>query len=284
MIFDKETQFIDISVYDSDVGSIQDDFIGQTTLYPSKIPNYTITEIELPLRDCTGGILVLSCEYLPLMKKKIAGEEDIANSNDKDILFALAPDSLTNDILKTSPLPLVPGSKTVTESESGPSNPNFAKLGLATASLITNGLIKAKNNAIASIRDKKGNEKPGVLTVSHIHCRNLRSTSMLTSTVKPFVVATIENVSKNTLVQSGIKDPSFDETFNFVVRDASSAVLRLRVMDEYKLVKNVCLGEIYINISDLIVHHSSLEQEYLMGGKNDESYISCKLEWSSTLN
>lgn len=281
MVFDKETQFIDIMLYDHDIDS--DDFLGQTCLSLAKIPLYTPTEYDIPLQNSTKGVLSISCEYLPLKKKVVSqldGEEngDDIKKSERDIIFHFSPNAFTSDILEAEATSTVDANSKDENAANKSSSMSFSTAGM----LVTK--LKSSENTVKTKADKK--EKPGVLTISHIRCRELRSTSMLSSNIKPYVIATIENNVKTTEVKSNVKDPCFEETFNFVVSDARHAVLQLRVMDEFKMLvvkQNVCLGEVYINISDITLLYGALEQEYAMVGKYDGSFLSCKVEWSSTL-
>lgn len=65
--------------------------------------------------------------------------------------------------------------------------------------------------------------KPGVLTISEIRCRNIKSTSKVSNTLKPYVVFTCGSVVRRTMPQINMNDPYFTECFHIIVRDGITA-------------------------------------------------------------
>jgi hypothetical protein len=131
---------------------------------------------------------------------------------------------------------------------------------------VTAKAMGAKFNSLRGKTTPSGRSiKPGVLTISEIRCRNIKATSKVSNTLKPYVVFTCGSVIRRTLPQTNMNDPFFTECFHIIVRDGVTAgvsvflfslasssqrlllddlisELSVKVMDEYTWMDDVCVG------------------------------------------
>ena len=136
---------------------------------------------------------------------------------------------------------------------------------VATKAMERHSLTRAKGHHI----------QPGVLTVSEIRCRNIKATSKMSSSLKPYVQLTCGSVVRRTAALINVNDPYFTECIHIIVRDGLTAgrslvfkmckhvadeffllvfvhvptELVIRVMDEYTWMDDVCVGKFILGIS-----------------------------------
>jgi hypothetical protein len=124
----------------------------------------------------------------------------------------------------------------------------------------------------------------GIVTVSNIHLRNLKATTLLFTSLKPYVEVSLLGKSKRTKAQPGTTLPHFPETFSFVVRDPETVKLRVVVRNKKKISVREAriLGHIDIPLSDVVENGGLREQEYLLDGSTTECYVSLKISLSSS--
>jgi hypothetical protein len=258
MVFDKETQFVELNCYDYDVG-MAPDFLGKLTINFDTLPNFEVVNINQDLNDVETGTIQLACEYLPLKKKN-----DVESSKGNDVLFHFSPTALTDDLLeqeddlmdgKSAEENDAPGD--LGEHTDGEGGGGASVAGVATAVMAAKRLQRAafgeegdEENAQASPngaspapsrgklarlptqRSSRAIEK-GVLTVSRIKGRNFQFHSMLSSNVRPYVIFSVGTSKYETVVQNGQHDPSYEESFNFVVQDPTTSVMIVKVEKLY---------------------------------------------------
>lgn len=301
LIYDKETQFVELSVFDAD-DVTKDDFLGSTTIELDKLPNGEATVIERNLQFIKHGTLKVSCTYQPV-QKKIDGLDPFS----KDILFSYSEAALSTDILiedetikkSESDSFSIPEDEVLSVPEATPTGmrnsigKSFTKLAKLISPIQRMG---NKSNADSSTPiPADSTASAGVLRISNIKCRNLVGSSSLTHSFKPYVSVSVMNKNayvqkRNTAKKHNIRDPVFEESFNFVVDCAKMSSIHLKVMDDYKFMSNVMLGDVHIEVSKILSEYTSIEQnafalenEYILSNvKNNESYLSCKLTWSPT--
>jgi hypothetical protein len=307
MVFDKETQFVELFVYDYDMGSASD-FLGKVTLNLDTLPNFDVTELDLDLLETETGTLQLVCEYTPLKKTEAQRKEDVeAGETPDDVLFDFSPTALSTDLLEQEVVLAeekdIPVDGTVSAGEADDKDKEGPTLhGMVSAVTGLKRVAKevaapsAADEAASPLKSKQGYarvlESPrgsagaanrGVLTVSCIRGRNFKVHSMLSSTVRPYVIFTVGNTKRETAVQKDHHDPAFDEIFNFVVHDPVNSVLHVKVMHDNRLRGDSQLADLFIRLNDVSKHKGPLDQEYVLNSKQEEMYLSCRLEWSSTV-
>ena len=321
LIYDKETQFVELSLFDADEVTIsKDDFLGSTTVELDKLPNNESTTIERKLQYIKHGSLKVKCTYKPV-QKKLDGLDPMA----KDIVFSYSEAALSTDILIEDATINKSNATTGTGTGSGTGTMSEEDMRLRSSS-ISEGRDDTRKHSIgksfyklahmitpiqrmkmignSGVENENGTStavpidsvsSPGILKISNIKCRNLVATRSMTHSFKPYVSVSVINQNamvqkKNTSKKHNIRDPVFEEIYNFVVDSASMSSIHLRVMDDYVFMSNVMLGDIHIDISKILSEYTSIEQnafvlenEYILSNvKNNESYLSCKLAWSPT--
>lgn len=267
MIFDKKAQQIELVVYDEDV--VSDEFLGRVIFHlDTLVPNKITDVIELDLLEVDTGSLQISALYTPLGTDVIEDETDEA----ADVLFNMSPDSLKSDILLEDVAKLVP-------SPIGADISHFkGSVGAIMAAKKAAGTIKS-NLGLTS----KAKVSNGVLTISQISCQKLRNNnSTFGGGIKPYCIFTAGGSSKQTKVQH-MADPKFDENFHFMVKDGSSGSLVIKVMDQYKFVKDQCIGELNIRLIDVMANTQGIFKEYPLESRHGECSITMKLVWMSSV-
>lgn len=239
MIFDKNTQFIELHVYDYDFGS-PSDFLGRCTVQLDSLPAGESIDLDIPLIDVDTGSIQLTAHFINLKKKRpLIQNTDV----DADILYDMAEESLTSDLL------------------------------LRDTPAISPNRRSQLHRAVSGLRF-------GVLTVRNIRCKNIKSSSLLSNDVRPYVKCSVGGDNKVTEIQRGEMDPLFHEVFHFVVRDATAALLVLQVFDQCTYTKDYMVGEASVQILEVVNgNYSSTENEFFLSGRNEQCSISCGLEW-----
>lgn len=223
MIYDKECQFVDFTLYDYDQLSAGD-FLGKTTISMQCLPKLVEEVFELDLMDVKKGSLNISCLYTPLKKNtEEKATEEAEKGNKADILFELSPEMLTSDILEEE---LDPDAAAASSSGSAGASQSTD---LRTAQMMSSPSNKKSFRSMSSFeegRNNNNNHSPGVspsaatmtqgvLTISCIRGRQFQTmhSSFLNKgkSIRPFISMTIGNVKKETIVQKDHHDPYYAE-------------------------------------------------------------------------
>jgi hypothetical protein len=304
MVFDKETQFVELFVYDYDMGTASD-FLGKVTVNLDTLPNFETAELDLDLLETDTGSIQLICEYTPLKKTEAQkNKENDAGDTPDDVIFNFSPTALSTDMLEKEVLKEDSDDQdTLIDDDSsvGPVQTSGGLSKLSGAASVVNGLKKRVSHVRgdgAMKNDTPIVDKPrpvsvpksplksanrGVLTVSCIRGRNFKLNSMLSSTVRPYIILSVGNKKMETSVQKDHHDPAFDEIFNFVVHDPTNSVLQVKIMHDNRLRGDSQLADLSIRLHDVANHMGPLDREYLLNSKQEDMYFSCRLEWSATV-
>lgn len=220
MVYDKECQFVDFTLYDYDQMSAGD-FLGKTTLSMACLPVQTEEEFNLDLMDVKKGSLQVSCQYTPLKKTTEEKATEEAKMGDKeDILFELSPELLTSDILEAE---LDPDTLVNSANVSRNSTPKAASMSScgkpSFKSLSSDGSDRLSSSGV--IGSPEPLNTTGVLTVSCIrgrHFYNMHGSFLKKGkqTIRPYVSMIIGNVKKDTIVQKDHHDPHYGEVCNAI--------------------------------------------------------------------
>ena len=265
LIFDKKAQQLELICYDEDV--VSDEFLGRVVLHLDTLEDNKQTDVlDMDLMEVDTGSLQISAIYTPLG----AEVEEDGLDEVEDILFNLPKESLTSDVLAE-------GVKTGSASHN--KVVNLSQFGGGISSI--SSVVMAKNAFKASLDSPTGSNKVtnGVLTVSQISCQKLRNNnSTFGGGIRPYVVFTIGGQSKQTKIQH-LADPKYDDNFHFMVKDGSNATLSVKVMDQFKFVKDQCLGELSIRVMNVMSNKRGVFQEYALESRHGECFITLKLLW-----
>eukprot|EP01034_Spumella_vulgaris_P025395 gene25395-31853_t len=272
VIFDKATQWIELSVFDYDMTQM-DKHLGKATLELAKLINYAKETRILRLLGGGKGELEVSCHYLPLGTKN--GKNNVSErsrAESADILFDLRKSELTNDILVEDD---VIQAQDVRRDSSTPSNQT------------ANGAHKNGKPNIAALQRGMSFRQPdaqGVLQVSHMRVEGLKAPTFLymnDTSFRPFLTCAVGDTTKTTKYQKGVREPSFVESFSFVIRDTKHEMLVVSVWDRNKWTSNRLVGTVELAVSDVIANsHGVWEQKHMLEGGNQE-YVYLKLVWLS---
>lgn len=131
----------------------------------------------------------------------------------------------------------------------------------------------------------KSTTQGGVLCVTHMSCRNIeKSTRNMTKSLRPFIEVSVENQVKRTESKPKIRNPIYEEIFNFLVADATVGSVTFKVINEFALSKNVPIGQFSVEIRAVQQATGKLEKQFIMDGKTDNQMFLCTLEWVDIAN
>jgi Ca2+-dependent lipid-binding protein len=274
LVFDKEVQQIEFVLYDEDV--VNNECLGRAVLHLDTLQEGVQSDmIDLSLMDVDTGSLQVTCLYTPLGQ---AAEEMNSGSMEDltDILYNMSPAVLNSDILTDDS---IRGS----ESRYGRLPPGRlpSESSLAAASEHQKVSMKAAASAVVAALPKTQNKiTGGVLSISTISCSRLRNNSTTYGGgLRPYVTFQVGSIVKQTKVQRDHTDPTFDETFHIVVQDPRNAVIQVKVMDQFKFMKDQCIGEVSIRVIDVVSNPNGLLKEHRLESRQGECSITCKLSW-----
>ncbi|CAM9162308.1 unnamed protein product, partial [Ectocarpus fasciculatus] len=122
----------------------------------------------------------------------------------------------------------------------------------------------------------------GVLTISRISCQKLRNNNTsFGGSIRPYCVFSAGGSSKQTRIQH-LADVKFDENFHFMVKDGNNATMSIKVMDQYKFVKDQCIGELSLRVSSFISSPHGVYKEYPLESRHGECSITFKVMWMAS--
>ena len=100
---------------------------------------------------------------------------------------------------------------------------------------------------------------------------------LVPSSLKVCVVCQVDSITHKTKVICDRHDPSFTESFSFVIEDPTYARINIRVVDKADVFTDRTMGEVELSVNNFVV--SSIEDEYLLEGKYEECYVGLKATW-----
>jgi hypothetical protein len=228
-VFDKETQFVELIIYDYDLG-MAPDFLGKLTINLDTLPFNDIKELDLSLNEVDTGTLQLSCEYISFKKKKTVATGGGAESSsgtsegsgpETEVFFDFSKDALVSDDIEMEEGHLVKEGMTM-------SSPNPSE-SISPAGVIDSQTSTSPTRDTFSRHSSRG--IGGLLTVTNIHGKNFKGHSML-STLKPYVIFSLGTIKQTTAVHKVSSDlqVTFDETFHLTVQDPFKSTLTIKVL------------------------------------------------------
>jgi hypothetical protein len=126
---------------------------------------------------------------------------------------------------------------------------------------------------------KASSEVGGVLCVNHMSCRNLKKSSRnMTRTLRPYIEVSVENQVKRTESKRKIKNPSFEENFNFFVVNANIGTIKFKIVNEFSMFDDVIIGQFVVDVSE-VKAEGKLEKQMILDGSSDNQMFLCTLEW-----
>jgi hypothetical protein len=268
MIFDKEAQQIELVCYDEDV--VSDEFLGRVLLHLDSLPDNKSSDVmDLDLTEVDTGSLQLTAFYTPLGTDVTGGDEEVV-----DILFNMSPDTLRSDIVSEEARP-------VSRADGPRKGADLSAFegGQSLAAIVAAKRAGAVLSQSVATSTKASN---GVLTISQISCQKLRNNnSTFGGGIRPYVVFSVGGTSKQTKVQH-MADPKYDGNFHFMVKDGNNSTLSIKVMDQYKFVKDVCVGELSIRLNAVLNNSRGVFKEYTLDSRHGECSITIKLLWMAS--
>lgn len=212
-VFDKETQFVELTVYDYDIG-MAPDFLGKLTINLDTLPINDVKDMDLSLNEVDTGTIQLSCEFISFKKGKVNQENNVSNTKD-ELFYNFTQDALTTDNLE------IEDGHHVNEQNPSPAGDSS---GNTTSTINTNN----EQNTSSSRVSRRG--IGGLLTVTNIHGKNFRGHSLLTA-LKPYVIFTVGNTKHTTAVHRVTPDLQviFDETFHITIQEPFKSTLVIKV-------------------------------------------------------
>lgn len=126
---------------------------------------------------------------------------------------------------------------------------------------------------------KRGAGVGGVLSVNHMSCRNLeKSTQKMTRKLRPYIEVSVENQVKRTESKPKIKNPCFEETFNFLVANSNVGIVKFKILNEFSIYKDVCIGRFSIEVNE-VKSAGKLEKQFILDGNSEGQIFNCTLQW-----
>ncbi len=322
-VHDKNTETITVSVYDSDITNQMPTFMGNAVIHLDLIKrnHKTPQEFNLVLSDVSTGILRVSCAYRSINKKKSTanlhkmnerGEiiedhvlyTDIDDKELEDNTALIGEDSEYDDVR-----PYEEGRDTLTEMPSFNSPNNRAsKRGKSiddNSSDVSSIRGRRLSNTFSSLQNaqqkmedyhKSLEQMVGVLNISQIKLKDIKlPDGFLTSTtLRLYVTFTIGNKILKTKYIKNSQDPTFIETFAFLINSLNEEM----VVNVYNKVKytmsmtpkpiasvKIALKTFAKNDDDFASGDGKnrrasviqkVEQDYPLNGLKDEGYVSFK--------
>ena len=271
LVFDKEVQQLEFVLYDEDV--VNNEFLGRAVLHLDTLQEGVQSDvIDLSLMEVDTGSIQVTGLYTPLGQ---AVEDASGTGNMEeltDILYNMSATALNSDILADESQNMrIPVGRPLSDSSS-PASP---------ASEHHKASMKAAAAAVvATLPRTQSKITGGVLSISTISCSRLRNNSTTYGGgLRPYVTFQVGTIVKQTKVQRDHTDPTFDDTFHIVVQDPRNAVLQAKVMDQFKFMKDQCIGEVSIRVADVVSNPNGLMKEHRLESRHGECSITCKLSW-----
>lgn len=250
LVYDVEAQSVNFSVWDYDLGALNNDFLGETDVALSTLTPNLPKSIEASLRGGPEGkavgTLLLTCVYIPLRAKpvgcKTADDELVG---DDDILFDVDADGVEFDEVKGSFLKEKLNTSTRRRgSQSGmemggispaaPSPPHMmTSMGVSQFSVTSNGSDDDDDELFAMVNIDQDHPVTGALLISNISCQRLAYGDEKSD---PYVTLSMGAVKRKTKVIKSSINPIFPESFTFVVRDPLEAEFVMKVKNNKKKV------------------------------------------------
>lgn len=124
----------------------------------------------------------------------------------------------------------------------------------------------------------------GVLTISTIRCRNIRSAQ--TQITRPYVAVTVGNQTQETRIDKRLsgEDLAFHEIFNFTVRNPLDQEIVFRVKEFSQFSTHKAIGELTIRFENFLASDVPLPivREYVLQSEV-ECFISFRLNWVGSM-
>jgi hypothetical protein len=238
-VFDKETQFVELTVFDYDLG-MAPDFLGKLTINLDTLPINDVKEMDLSLNEVDTGTLQLSCEFISFKKTKPSTASGSgANAEgwggpETEVFFDFSKDALASDEIEMEDGHLVG------EGPGGAGGDGIAMaMGTARSPNPTQSSSPGANGALDSHTSSSPSRDSfrlssrgigGLLTVTKIEGKNFKGHSML-SALKPYVIFSLGTIKQTTAVHKVSSDyqVTFDETFHLTVQDPFKSTLTIKV-------------------------------------------------------
>lgn len=96
LVYDKDSQIVDLTVYDSDI-SRMNTLLGRSTVKLSSVPPNVKTNKTLLLADVDTGSIEVLLEYIPISAAGSSTKN--ALTEEDDVLFTLTKEALTDEML-----------------------------------------------------------------------------------------------------------------------------------------------------------------------------------------
>jgi hypothetical protein len=254
LIYDVEAQSLNLSVWDYDLGTINNDFLGDVDIALSTLTPNVLKSIEVTLRDGSlpCGTVMLSMVYIPLRAKPVGckSEKDELIGDD-DILFNVDVDGVefdevsgtvstkeraTSGFAKRRPSVSLAASPVPTDTSSLPSPPAGMLAAGATGQssmTLTSNVSDDEDDLFALTDMNQEHPVTGALLISNICCQRLAQGD---EKCDPYVTIAMGSVKRKTKVIKSSINPIFGESFTFVVRDPLEALFVMKVKNNKKKV------------------------------------------------
>ena len=119
----------------------------------------------------------------------------------------------------------------------------------------------------------------GVLCVNQLRCRNIKKSSRrMRSSLRPYVVVSVDNQVKKTETKRNNQNPTYEETFNFFVTDANIGSVKFKIFNEFPMSKDVIIGQFSVDVSE-VKSEGKLEKQWMLDGAGDSQMFACTLVW-----
>lgn len=294
------------------------DFLGRATLNLDRIQMSKPTEFQMRLHDTKSGSLNVICEYCPLKKNVRAkySEEDIEGkdiifhyspdvfttdileeeptalllSSDEESFLSDMEDEdnddrpnsknqSTLDKLFHNPFHNTDESRTPEPKSATKDSTPPRKVKSAVVNETTEARFRRRSANNNGQSGKRGNVVGGVLSVNHMSCRNLeKSTRKMTRNLRPYIEVSVDSQVKRTESKSKVKNPCFKETFNFLVADANVGIIKFKILNEFSLYKDVCIGRFSVDVNE-VKSAGKIEKQFILDGNTEGKLFICTLDW-----
>lgn len=241
-VFDKETQFIELIVYDYDVG-MPPDFLGKLTINLDTLPINELKEMDLSLNEVNTGTIQFTCEYSPFKRGKSSNQNSSSNNTnntnnlESELFYEFSNNTFTCDDLTIEDGHLLSDlldNESSLNSMNGNNYKNNNGNRNSTSILDSNNINDTNSTKLRPFKDSLRMSRrgmSGLLSISNIKGLHFKGHSIL-STLKPYVVFIVGNSKNSTAVHKVTSDSDvvFDETFHITVQDPLKSSLIIKVI------------------------------------------------------
>lgn len=244
LVYDPDAQSVNFAVWDYDIGTINNDFLGEVDVPISSLTPNVPKSIETNLYENLSkqqkleGTIMLSMVYIPLRAKMSdykTTDDDLVG--DDDILFNVDFDGIEYDeiygntvkdsraIYRKQP---INNTHELTAHPAPLGHPTISSMGASMFSVVSSD---DDDDSFGPIDSNLEHPVTGAVLISNISCTRLAHGD---EKCDPYVSVSMGPIKRKTKVIKSSINPIFGESFTFVIRDPEDAIFLMNVKNNKK--------------------------------------------------